>query len=187
MAGNKKYNNYEPSDARPEFSDVDGNTKAPAPDSGRANYALLKSLFGGDAKSKELYSYEQVVARADKYLAPNKQVDGGYFFGEVYLDFQNPDPALHAPNIENEVDPAALGVGGPSSPWTPNLSSPDPTGGGSTAPVDPVILDPALINSNAQPGVDGLVDPAESALSMYNGNKLSPNGSTIPLGSRPKG
>jgi hypothetical protein len=89
---------------------------------------------------------------------------------------------MSAPDIPN-IDVSTLGQGGPSTPYTPNLSSTDTSGAGNTEPVPAVLLSIADIDPKVVLGADnGTADPAVTSLNMFNGNLLP---SSLTPGFRP--
>ena len=179
MAGQGKYTRYKPIEG-PLKSDG-GNSP---PNLGSVSYALLNTLF----KTPEtLTSAADIHKRANRYLCPVSQdiADPEIFPKGVYLNFQNPDPELSSPDIPNgPFLPQGKTIGGPSNAYVPNLASPDPSGAGSTDPIEPTPLTFEDIKPTIQIGVNGTVIPKVTSNEMYNGNILP---SSINLGSRPGG
>ena len=181
MAGQGKYTNFAP--MQNDLS-TGGNTP---PSLGKANYTLLNTLFGTRPDVIPLTNtpsaVKPVLDRANALLTPAKaDADPTWFPKGVYLNFQNPDPTMQAPDIPN-IDVSKLGLGGPSTPYTPNLSSPDTSGAGSTEPVPAVLLTIGDIDPTVVLGSDnGTADPAVTSLNMFNGSQLP---STLIPGFRP--
>ncbi len=181
MAGQGKYTNFAP--VQKDLS-KGGNTP---PSLGKADYTLLNTLFGTRPDAIPLTNapaaLKPVMDRANALLTPAKaDADPVWFPKGVYLNFENPDPSMSAPDIAN-IDVSKLGIGGPSTPFSPNLSSPDTTGGGSTEPVPAVVLGINDIKPTLVLGGDnGTADPAVTPLNMFNGSTLP---STLTPGFRP--
>ena len=181
MAGQGKYTNFAP--VQKDLS-TGGNTP---PSLGKANYTLLNTLFGTRPDAIPLTNapaaLKPVMDRANALLTPAKaDADPVWFPKGVYLNFENPDPSMQAPDIAN-IDVSKIGLGGPSTPFSPNLSSPDTTGGGSTEPVSAVVLGVSDIKPTLVLGGDnGTADPAVTSLNMFNGSQLP---STLIPGFRP--
>lgn len=142
---------------------------------GASNQTLLKSLFAPRPEMKQA----AVAETANKELVPDVLP-------------KNPDPLVYtsdniklgfgsSPDIEDGPYTTST-IGAPASPWFPNLTSPDPSGAGGTSPVDAVPLDPADVNKNAIPGVDGLVNPSVSSAQQSNATKI---GTTLIPGKHP--
>jgi hypothetical protein len=181
MAGQGKYTNFAP--VQKDIS-TGGNTP---PALGRADYTLLNVLFGTRPDAIPLTNapsaLKPVMDRANALLTPAKaDADPVWFPKGVYLNFQNPDPTMQAPDIPN-INVSTLGIGGPSTPYTPNLSSPDVSGAGSIEPIPAVIMSIADIDKNVVLGADnGTAVPAVTALNMFNGSQLP---SSLTPGFRP--
>lgn len=171
MAGQGKYTNY-----APVQNDLSSGGSSP-PQLGKANYTLLQTLFGTRPDviplANDPTSLKPLMDRANALLNPAQQkADPVIFPKGVWLNFQNPDPSLSAPDIPN-MDVSKLGLGGPSSPFSPNLTSTDTSGAGSTEPVDAVILAAKDIKPNLVVGSDnGTASPATTSLNMFQGNQL---------------
>lgn len=144
---------------------------------GKADYTLLNRLFGTRPDviplTNEPASLAPIMATANALLTPKKaDADPVWFPKGVYLNFQNPDAAYGAPDIPN-IDVASLGPGGPSTPYSPNLSSTDTSGAGSTEPVPAVVLGVNEIKPNLALGSDnGTAVPAITSLTMFDGSQL---------------
>ncbi len=181
MAGQGKYTNFAP--VQKDLS-TGGNTP---PSLGKSNLTLLNTLFGTRPDAIPLTNdpaaLKPVMDTANKYLTPAKaDADPVWFPKGVYLNFENPDPTMQAPDIPN-IDVSKIGAGGPSTPYSPNLSSPDTSGGGSTDPVPAVVLKTGDIKPTLVLGSDnGTADPSVTALNMFNGSQLP---STLTPGFRP--
>jgi hypothetical protein len=158
MPGQKKYSHY--ADTVP----VDSPFGVVAGGRGASDQKLIKTVFPVQPGME----YAAVAATANAELCPD-------------ILPKNPDPTIYtndniklgfgsAPNIEDDVKMGV--IGGPSSPWFPNLTSPDPSGAGGVSPIQAVPFDPAVINKNASPDVDGLVNPADSSAQQSNATKV---------------
>jgi hypothetical protein len=181
MAGQGKYTNF-----APVQKDLSTGGSTP-PSLGKADYTLLNTLFGTRPDVIPLTNtkaaLDPVMARANKLLTPIQvDADPVWFPKGVYLNFENPDPSMQAPDIAN-IDVSKMGLGGPSTPYTPNLSSPDTSGAGSTEPVPAVVLTITDIDPKVVLGSDnGTANPSVTALNMFNGSQLP---STLTPGFRP--
>jgi hypothetical protein len=181
MAGQGKYTNYAP--VQKDLSSG-GNTP---PQLGKANYTLLNTLFGTRPDviplTNDPVALKPILDRANLLLTPiQAEADPVWFPKGVYLNFQNPDPALQAPDIPN-IDVSKIGAGGPSTPYSPNLSSPDTTGAGSTEPVVATLLNINDIDPSLVLGADnGTAVPAVTSMNMFNGSQLP---SSLTPGFRP--
>lgn len=174
MAGQAKYTNYAP--VQKDLS-TGGNT---SPSLGKANYTLLNTLFGTRPDviplTNDPAALQPLMVRANQLLTPAKaDADPVWFPKGVYLNFQNPDPSMSAPDIPN-IDVSALGVGGPSTPYSPNLTSTDTSGAGSTDPVQAHVfeineLKPTLVLE----ADNGTAVPAKTSLTMFNGSQMPSN------------
>ncbi len=171
MAGQAKYTNY-----APVQKDVTSGGSTP-PTMGKADYTLLNMLFGTRPDVIPLdngpAALKPIMDRANALLAPVKaDADPVWFPKGVYLNFLNPDPSYSAPDVPN-IDVSKIGLGGPSTPYTPNLTSTDTTGGGNTNPVQALVLGINDIVPNLVLGADnGTAVPSTTSLNMYLGNKL---------------
>lgn len=172
MAGQAKYTNYAPIQ-----NDISTGGHTP-PSFGKANYTLLNLLYGTRPDviplTNDPASLKPLMDNANALLTPVAQkADPAWFKGGlVYLNFLNPDPTLSAPDVPN-LDVAAVGPGGPSTPYSPNLSSTDISGAGSIEPVSAVVLETTDIRPNLVVGTDnGTANPAVTSLNMYEGNRL---------------
>jgi hypothetical protein len=138
---------------------------------GVSNKSLLKSLFS----SPDGLDMAGVQTTANKFLVPDVQPinpDPSIFTDEdMKLGFGN------APDMPKDV--SIKNVGDPANAYFPNLASP---GEGVTVPVTPTNSDPAVINPRAVPGVDGLVNPADTSKQMSNATKI---GTKLTPGRRP--
>lgn len=173
MPGTGKYTNYAP---RPS-------TLAPEGAPGASDVSLLKKLYATPA---EVSDQAAIVKSGNTYLFPRVQGAGPTgnqdFPNGVYLDYQNPEDGMSAPDIIY-MDITDDGPGGPSTPFTPNLASPDQTGGSSTAPVPATILTINEVKKGAVVGIDGTLDPKTTSQTIYDGSVL---GKTLIPGQRPK-
>lgn len=173
MPGTGKYTNYSP---RPS-------TIAPEGQAGAADVTLLKKLYATPA---EISNQAAIVKSGNTHLFPHVQGAGPTgnqdFPNGVYLDYQNPEDGMSAPDIIN-MNISDDGAGGPSTPFTPNLASPDQTGGNSTAPVPATILTIDEVKKGAVVGINGTLDPKTTSSTMYEGSLL---GKTLIPGQRPK-
>lgn len=171
MAGQAKYTNY-----APVQKDLTSGGATP-PQLGRADYTLLNLLFGTRPDVTPLTNdpaaLKPIMDRANALLNPAKaDADPVWFPKGVYLNYLNPDPAFSAPDVLN-IDVAPLGPGGPSTPYTPNLTSTDTSGAGSIEPVPALVLKPSDIDANVVLGADnGTADPSVTSLNMFQGNQL---------------
>lgn len=162
MPGQGKYNYY-----------LD--TVAPSPYAtpgarGAADQTLLKTLFKTPATGDQL-TQAGVTATANRELVPDVLP-------------KNPDPTIFsaddiklgfgaAPDIEKgPFSGQDTADGGPANPYFPNLTSPDPSGGGSTAPIAPTPLADSQVSVTAKRDVDGLVDPSKTSQEMSNKTKI---------------
>ena len=171
MAGQGKYTNY-----APVQKDLSSGGSTP-PSLGKANYTLLNTLFGTRPDIIPLdnspASLKPIMDRANAKLNPPQQeVDPVWFPKGVYLNFLNPDPAYSAPDVPN-IDVSKVGAGGPSTPYTPNLTSTDTTGAGNTDPVPALVMGVNDIDPNLVLGTDnGTAVPSTTSLNMFQGNQL---------------
>lgn len=141
MPGQGKYTKYDPQ--KSDFA------------KGVSSAARLKKLFNSDA---ELTDTTLLFAKANaKLLAKNsngvQQGDPQLFSEGVDLTFSR------APDLST----VKTGGGGlPSTPYTPNLTSPGEVNGvDPTKQADMKISDTKELSVTAQPGVNGLVNPSE--------------------------
>lgn len=171
MAGQAKYTNYAPV----QYAISSGGTTPPT--LGKANYTLLNMLFGTRPDviplSNGPAALKPITDRGNALLSPVKaDADPVWFPKGVYLNFLNPDAAYSAPDVPN-IDISKMGPGGPSTPYTPNLTSTDTSGGGNTNPVVALKLGINDIVPNLVLGADnGPAVPSVTSLNMYQGNKL---------------
>lgn len=171
MAGQAKYTNY-----APVQDDLSSGGKSD-PKLGKADHTLLRSLFKTPVDvaplSNDPTGIKPILDRANELLNPAQQKADPLLFPKgVWLNFQNPDPSLRAPDVPN-IDVSKLGLGGPSTPYTPNLASPDPSGGGSVEPVDATLMSVADIKPNlALESDNGTAVPSTTSLNMFSGNQL---------------
>ncbi len=171
MAGQGKYTNY-----APVQKDVTRGGSTP-PHLGRANYTLLNTLFGTRPDVIPLTNSPEAVApimeRANTLLSPPvADSDPVWFPKGVYLNYLNPDSAYSAPDVPN-IDVSTIAIGGPSTPYTPNLSSTDTSGAGNTDPVPAVLLGLTDVDPNVALGSDnGTAVPSTTSLNMFQGNQL---------------
>lgn len=171
MAGQAKYTNFAP--VQKDIS-IGGSTP---PSLGKSDYNLLKVLFGTRPDVIPLTNspadLKPIMDTANKYLTPvQAEADPVWFPKGVYLNFLNPDSAYQAPDIPN-FDVTTLGPGGPSTPYSPNLSSTDTSGAGNTDPVQAVNLSIQDIKPNLVLGSDnGTAVPSVTSQNMYTGNLL---------------
>lgn len=162
MPGQKKYSHY--ADTVP----VDSPFGVVAGGRGASDQRLIKTVFPVQPGME----YAAVAATANAELCPDVLP-------------KNPDPTIYtedniklgfgsSPNVEDgPFGDGAIGkIGSPASPWFPNLTSPDPSGAGVIAPIPGVALDPAIVNKNAIPGVDGLVNPSVASTQQSNATKV---------------
>ena len=171
MAGQGKYTRYRPVDPSAPLS-TGGNSP---PALGASRYSLLNQLF---KTPPTLTVAADILARANQFLTPAKQEADPILFPKgVYLNFQNPDPAFSAPNMR--AFPAGFGdgaqpatPGAPGNAFSPNTSSPDPSGAGSTAPVPPFVRTPDDVSPGIQIGIDGTTVPSETSEEMFAGSQL---------------
>lgn len=171
MAGQAKYTNY-----APVQHDLSSGGNSP-PTLGKANYTLLNTLFGTRPDviplTNDPAALKPLLDLANRVLSPRKaDADPVWFPKGVYLDFQNPDPAFTSPDVPN-IDVSKLGLGGPSTPYTPALDSPDTSGAGRTDPIQATILKTTDVKPNLVLGSDNdTADPSTTSLGMFNGNQL---------------
>lgn len=167
MAGQGKYTRYRPVDPSAPLS-TGGNSP---PALGASRYSLLNQLF---KTPPTLTTAADIHARANQFLTPAKQEADPILFPKgVYLNFQNPDPAYSAPNIpQGPFGPGGTGIGAPGNAFTPNTSSPDPSGAGSTSPVEPFVRTPDDVAPGIQIGTDGTVVPSVTSKEMFDGSQL---------------
>lgn len=170
MAGGGKYSKYSDTLGDSPYG-VDGAK-------GVSNKTLLKTLF----KVPSGLDMKGVADTANAELVPDVLA-------------KNPDPMIYsdddiklgfgaAPDIEQgPFSGQDKAEGGPANPYFPNLTSPDPSGGGSTAPIVPTPLKDEDVSVHAKRDVDGLVDPSKSSGEMSNATKI--NGKSLPLGKHP--
>lgn len=176
MAGQAKYTNY-----APVQKDISTGGASP-PSMGKANYPLLNTLFGTRPDvipfTNSPADLKPLMDRANLLLTPPKaEADPVWFPKGVYLNFQNPDPSLQAPDVPN-INVGALGPGGPASPYFPNLTSTDTTGAGNTEPVQALVMginepdgtQDVVLGANNNTAV-----PSVTSLNMFLGNKLGEN------------
>lgn len=174
MAGQAKYTNFAP--VQKDIS-IGGNTP---PSLGKSDYNLLKVLFGTRPDVIPLTNspadLKPIMDTANRYLTPiQAEADPVWFPKGVYLNFLNPDPGYQAPNIPAiDVTAGNYGLpGGPSTPYSPNLTSTDTSGAGNTDPVIGVKLGIQDIKPNLVLGSDnGTAVPSVTAQNMYAGNLL---------------
>jgi len=184
MAGQAKYTNYAPIQ-----KDLTSGGSTP-PSMGKANYTLLNTLFGTrpDAipLTNNVSDLEPIMKRANDLLNPpvaDTSADPMWWPKGVYLNFLNPAAGMSAPDIQN-LDISKVGDGGPSTPYTPNLTSTDTTGAGKTDPVAAYVMTTAEIQPTLAIGADnGTANPSVTSLNMFQGNKLGT--STLLPGFRP--
>lgn len=176
MAGQGKYTRYVPVDPPAPLS-----TGGSSPPSlGTHSWSVSRLLF---KMGIDLTNPPDIMARANKFLTPPKQdADPILFPKGVYLNFQNPDPAYSSPDVKS-IDVSSMGPGGPANPWSPNQGSPDPSGGGSVAPVPAVLRAATDVQPNVQIGQNGTVDPADTSKDMFDGSQLP---SALTLGTHPQ-
>jgi hypothetical protein len=197
MAGKGKYTKYAPEPTTTFSEPGTGNSPQYL---GRSDLPLLKRLFAVPdvvpATNNQADIDNSVLKISNQYLSPRLQEgDPDFFPNGVYLDFNatNPDPATSAPDIPNinvtQGDYAR--AGGPSSPYTPNLVSPDPSGAGSIEPTvaqEIKFSQAELIdykNNKVTPGqTEDTLSPKSTADKMYSGNQLP---SDLKIGQRPGG
>jgi len=167
MAGQGKYTRYRPVDPSAPLS-TGGNSP---PALGASRWSLMNQLYKTDPS---LTLAADIHARANQFLTPAKQdADPILFPKGVYLNFQNPDPMYSAPNIpEGPFLPDGETAGGPGNAYAPNQSSPDPSGAGSVAPVEPFLRDPNDVAPGVQLGTDGTVVPSVTSNEMFEGSQL---------------
>lgn len=167
MPGQGKYSHY-------------ADTVAPSPYAAEGGYGasdqtLIKTLF----PPRPELAKAAVAATANAVLVPDVLP-------------KNPDPLVYtADNIKlgfGSAPDIASGpyttsdIGAPANAWVPNLTSPDPSGAGSVAPISATELDPSQVNKHAIPGVDGLVNPSVSSAEQSNATKI---GTTLIPGKHP--
>lgn len=170
MPGGAKYSNY-PDTLGPSPFGNDGAK-------GVSDKTLLKSLF----KAPPGLNKDEVAVTANNELCPAilpKNPDPTIFSNDdIKLGFGAAPDIEKGPFTASPSDPGA-----PANPYFPNLTSPDPSGAGSTSPVPPVLLNDVDVNKRAKRDVDGLVDPSKSSIEMTNATKIS--GKALPLGKHP--
>jgi len=112
----------------------------------------------------------EIHARANQFLTPPAQAADPILFpgGIVRLDFKD-----GAPNIpDGPFSPGGTGPGAPGNAWSPNTSSPDPSGAGGTAPVEPFLRTADNVAPGIQIGTDGTTVPSVTSKEMFAGSQL---------------
>lgn len=173
MAGQAKYTNYAPVQSN---LSTGGNS---SPSLGKADYTLLGSLFGTKPdifpKSNSAVDIKPIVDRANTLIHSTSNVataDPMWFPKGVYLNFLNPNDNMSAPDVQN-LDVSNVGLGGPSTAYTPNLTSTDTTGAGSVEPVPAFLMETSDIRPTLVLGAtNGTASPAKTSLTMFEGNLL---------------
>lgn len=180
MSGSSKYTKYAPERPASHFK---AGTSVSSPTLGRADDARLSRLFQKPDIIPNSNSEEDLKATilksANELLLPIVQETYPDWFpgGKVYMDFNvtNPDPNMSAPDLPN-VDTTQgdyAKPGGPTNIYTPNLKSPDPSGGGSIEPIVAPAIPVEEINPKVIPGGSpGTLSPAKESAAIFAGNKL---------------
>lgn len=168
MPGQGKYTTYQP-------------VKTDAAAKGQSSSKLLNKLFNPPA---EITDVKNIIDTANKYLLATETNglqfgDGQQFIGGVSLNY------AEAPDL------LTVGVGGgglPSTPFTPNLTSPGPTNGVSpNGQVDMEIKDISDLNGQAQLNVNGLKNPQKESALIGTSVVLSTDKNSLTPGAHPGG
>lgn len=167
MPGQGKYSFYADTVAPSAYSAEGG--------PGSSDQTLIKTVF---VQRPEM-AKAAVAATANAELVPDilpKNPDPLIYTNDnIKLGFGSAPDILAGPYTVSDI-------GAPANPWIPNLTSPDPSGAGSIAPIPALELEPEQVNRHAIPGVDGLVNPSVSSAEQSNATKV---GTTLIPGKHP--
>ncbi len=173
MPGGGKYGNYSDTLGTSPFG-ADGSR-------GVSSKNLLKKLFP-QPSTGDLLTKDGVAATANRELIPNvlpKNPDPTIWSSDnLKLGFgDTPDISQGPFSGQDKLE------GGPANAYFPNLTSPDPSGAGSVAPIIPTKLDGVEVNQTAIVGVNGLTDPKDTSTEISNSTKIT--GISLPKGKHP--
>lgn len=142
---------------------------------GASDQTLLKTLFQPRPELRQVEVKNTANAELVPDVLPKNPDPLVYTADNIKLGFGSAPAIAQGPYTTSDI-------GAPANPWIPNLTSPDPSGAGSTAPITVTELSPEQVNKHAIPGVDGLVDPSVSSAEQSNATKV---GTTLVPGKHP--